>query len=130
MKLTEDDIYRTSTQYNHWSFTAAQLAAQRLQTNIQATERVKAAVLRQRAARALRPETASASESERNSENGGTTGANTPVSVEKDVNCLTVAEEKRIVDTFCEKALALGDFLKFPVEVTVRSTPTSPVIVI
>lgn len=120
MKLTEDDIYRTSTQYEHWTFTAAQLAAQRLQTNIQASERVRAAVARQRAARALKAENASASETERASESG----ANTPVlPADREVNCLTVAEEKKLVDTFCRRALDLGDFLKLPIEVTVSPSP-------
>ncbi|KAF2273860.1 cyclin-like protein [Westerdykella ornata] len=114
MKLTEDDIYRTSTQYQHWTFTAAQLAAQRLQTNIQASERVRAAVARQRAPRSLKAENASASETER-----GESGANTPVlAVDREVNCLTVGEEKKLVDTFCKRALDLGDFLKLPIEVT------------
>ncbi|ORY17636.1 cyclin-like protein [Clohesyomyces aquaticus] len=109
MKLTEDDLYRTSTQFKHWSFTPSQLAAQRLQTNIQASERVKAAVQRQRAQRAKQLDPASASESDRNG---------TPVPLDREVNCLTVAEEKKLVDTFCEKAIELGGFFKFPIEVT------------
>jgi cyclin H len=115
MKLTEDDIYRTSTQYEHWSFTSKQLADQRRQTNIQASERVKLAVARQRAARAQNAESTNTSESERASASGG----NTPVPLDREVNCLSVAEEKKLVDTFCEKALELGGFMKFPIEVTV-----------
>lgn len=116
MKLTEDDIYRTSTQYSNWSFTPSRLASQRLTTNVQASERVKAAVARQRAARA---ETDSASEN----------GSSTPIPKNSaEVNCLSVAEEKKLVDTFCEKALELGGFLKFPVEVTVRSSLGPPVV--
>jgi cyclin H len=118
MKLTEDDIYRSSTQFKHWSFAPSALAKQRLETNIQASERVRAAVARQRAARALESQPVS------ESENGGSTpqtGSNTPIPrVEGEVHCLTVAEEKRLVDTFCERALELGNFLKFPIEVTVR----------
>lgn len=119
--LTEDDIYRTSSQFKNWNFTPEKLAAQRLTTNIQASERVKAAVARQRAQRQLRlTDAASASEAE----NGGST----PVRMEGEVNCLTVAEEKRLVDTFCERAVELGNFLKFPIEVTVRSlhAPLNP----
>jgi cyclin H len=52
MKLNEDDLYRTSTQFRNWSFTTAQLAAQRQTVNLQATERVKANVARIRAQRA------------------------------------------------------------------------------
>jgi cyclin H len=119
MRLTEDDIYRSSTQFEHWSFTAKQLAARRLQTNQQATERVKANVARQRAARAQNADSANTSESERAS----ASGANTPVPHGTEVNCLTVAEEKKLVDTFCEKALELGGFFKFPIEVTVSAFP-------
>ncbi|KAF2263891.1 cyclin-like protein [Lojkania enalia] len=115
MRLTEDDLYRTSTQYKHWSFTPSQLAAQRRTTNIQASERVKAAVARQRAQRSLLD--ASASESER-AGSGVENGGDTPVRVDKEVNCLTVTEEKRLVDVFCARALDLGKFLKFPTEVT------------
>ena len=100
MKLTEDDIYRMSTQYKHWSFTPEQLAAQRLKTNIQASERVKANVARLRAERARQSENASASESERNGA-GGESGSNTPIPGDKEVNCLTVAEEMKLVDVFC-----------------------------
>ncbi|KAF2738576.1 cyclin-like protein [Polyplosphaeria fusca] len=117
MPLTEDDLYRTSTQYKYWSFTSAQLATQRETTNLQATERVKANVARQRAARA-RSQVESANTSDAGS--GVETGGNTPLHLgaEKEVNCLTVAEEKKLVDTFCERALELGSFLKFPIDVT------------
>ena len=74
MKLSEDDLYRTSTQYKAWSFTKQQLAAQRLKTNLQATERVKANVARQGAQRAQQTETDSVGSGV---ENGS--GANTPL---------------------------------------------------
>ncbi|KAF2012700.1 cyclin-like protein [Aaosphaeria arxii CBS 175.79] len=120
MQLTEDNIYRSSSQFRNWSFTPAKLAAQRQTTNIQASERVKAAFARQRAQRARQPDTASASESERGNGSGIDTGSNTPIPVTNpaDVNCLTVAEEMKLVDSFCERTLELGKFLKFPIEVT------------
>jgi cyclin H len=129
MKFTEDDIYRRSSQYKNWSFTPSQLAATRLQTNIQATEHIKATIARQRAARALKADPEGTSESERAgsgvengntkaSGEGGESGSGTPLRVDKEVDCLTAAEEKKLVDTFCEKALELGTFLKFPIEVT------------
>ncbi|KAF2714858.1 cyclin-like protein [Pleomassaria siparia CBS 279.74] len=103
MKLTEDDIYRSSTQYRNWSFTPAQLTAQRLKTNQQASERVKAAVARQRAQRARQSQldSANTSESERN-----------------EVVCLTPEEELKLVDTFCDVAQKLGDFCNYPAEIT------------
>jgi cyclin H len=118
MKLSEDDLYRTSTQFRAWSFTSQQLAAQRLKTNIQATERVKANVARQRASRHQQAESDSISSGV---ENGS--GANTPLPDRgndvKEVDCLTANEELMIVDEFCERALQLGAHCQFPTEVTV-----------
>jgi cyclin H len=118
MPLTEDDLYKQSTQFKYWSFTPDQLSASRVSTNKQATERVKANVARQRAVRA-RSQVESANTSDAGS--GIENGSNTPLHVgaDKEVNCLTVAEEKKLVDTFCERALELGDHLKFPFDVTV-----------
>jgi cyclin H len=119
MKLSEDDLYRTSTQFRNWSFTAAQLRAQRLQVNQQATERVKANVARIRAQRAQ-----DATENESLSsgvENGS--GANTPstgMQTATEVNCLTAGDEMKIVDEFCERAVALGSHYRFPLNVVVR----------
>jgi cyclin H len=117
MKLSEDDLYRTSTQFNHWSFTTQQLASQRLKTNIQATERVKANVARQRAQRLAQAESDSLSSGV---ENGS--GANTPLpdrsSDFTEVDCLSAGEELQIVDEFCDRALQLGAHCQFPIEVT------------
>ncbi|KAF2136108.1 uncharacterized protein K452DRAFT_238056 [Aplosporella prunicola CBS 121167] len=41
MHLTEDELYRSSTQFRHWSFTPATLAAIRHATNAAAAERVR-----------------------------------------------------------------------------------------
>lgn len=123
MKLSEDDLYRTSTQFNHWSFTPAQLVSQRLKTNLQATERVKANVARQRAVRLQKAiDTDSPSSG---IENGSTSGANTPLPDDrskdaKEVDCLTADEELKMVDYFCDIAMKLGAHCKFPTEVTVR----------
>ncbi|KAF2024904.1 cyclin-like protein [Setomelanomma holmii] len=117
MKLTEDDIYRTSTQYRFWSFTKEQLAAQRLRTNAQATERVKANVARLRAQRQQQADSDSVSSGV---ENGS--GANTPLpdrsSDLKEVDCLTAEEELKLVDEFCERAVALGQHCNFAMEAT------------
>ena len=123
MKLTEDDLYRRSSQYKHWSFTPAKLAALREKTNIQASERVKANVARQRAQRARNLDTASASESDRANtpgiENGDGAAGNGGAVGDKEVDCLTVAEEMKLVDKFCQAALDLGKFIKATSEVTV-----------
>ncbi|KAJ4367130.1 hypothetical protein N0V83_007660 [Neocucurbitaria cava] len=122
MKLTEDDLYRNSTQFRNWSFTSQQLAAQRLKTNLQATERVKANVARQRAQRAQQLQVESDGISS-GVENGS--GANTPNpvvssgdSASKEVDCLTADEELKIVNEFCERAIKLGEHCRFPFEVT------------
>jgi len=118
MKLTEDDLYRTSTQYRNWSFTPAQLTAQRQKTNQQASERVRAAHARQRVQRARQVD-GSASDSERNG-SGIENGDNTPISIaEGEVDCLTVEEEMKLLESFCDRTRDLGDFCKFSAEVTV-----------
>jgi cyclin H len=118
MKLSEDDLYRTTTQFRHWSFTIQQLASQRLKTNVQAAERVKANVARQRAQRLQQAESDSVSSGV---ENGS--GANTPLPDRsgdvKEVDCLTAEEELTVVNEFCDRALQLGAHCQFPIEVTV-----------
>lgn len=111
MKLDENDLYRTSTQFRQWSFTPEQLAAQRAKTNLQATERVKLNVARQRAQRAHNTDFDSASG---NSGIDGS-GANTPnaVTSDKDVDCFTVSEELVFLEEFCERTMALGHHCKF-----------------
>lgn len=123
MKLSEDDLYRQSTQLRLWSFTPQQIADQRQQTNRQATERVKANVARIRAQRLLDAENDAAASGV---ESGS--GANTPnaVTSDREVDCLTSDEELKIVNEFCERAIKLGDFFKFPFEVTVCSRPCLP----
>lgn len=129
MKLSEDDLYRTSTQYRNWSFTAAQLAAQRLKINVQATERVKANLGRVRAQRAHDVVDSDGAGSGVDKEYGsGTSGANTPnaaMQTVTEVNCLTAEEELKIVDEFCERAIALGSHYSFPLSVVVRLSSLS-----
>jgi cyclin H len=118
MKLTEDDLYRRSSQYKHWSFTPSKLVLLREQTNVQASVRVKANVARQRAERAKNLDTAS--ESERANTPGAENGNGGAVGG-KEVDCLTAAEEMRLVDKFCKTALDLGKFIKASPEVTVST---------
>lgn len=124
MQLTEDDLYRSSTQFRNWSFTASQLAAQRLKINVQATERVKANVARLRAQRGNDAVDNNGVDSGMDKENGsGTSGANTPdarMQTVTEINCLTAEEELKIVNEFCERAIALGNHYSFPLNVVVR----------
>lgn len=118
MQITEDEIYRSSSQFRLWSFTPDQLAAQRAETNKVAATRVKAAVQRQRAQRAKEGERSSVTGSESEINGSGVENGNGTVP-EKEVDCLTVAEEQKLVNTFCERAIDLGNFFKFPIEVVV-----------
>lgn len=92
--MTEDDIYRTSTQYRLWSFTPELIFAQRTRTNALAAEGVRAAI---RTAHANA--TAQAEDSE--------------------VDCLSVGEELKLVGYYCIQAIKLADFCDFPTNVKV-----------
>lgn len=115
MQLSEDDIYRRSTQYRYWSFTPTQLANQRQTINVQASQRVQTAVAlaRERALkynnRLQRCTVATGS----STDNDPSTQSPVPVPVGH-ADCLTTAEEQRLVDLFCQSALELGNFLNFP----------------
>ncbi|KAI8940578.1 hypothetical protein NX059_001853 [Plenodomus lindquistii] len=103
MIVTEDSLYRSSTQFKHWSFTKTQLAAQRTKTNVLATERVKANVARQRAQRAESDGATSGVEN-----GSGDSTPNPGATPATDLACLTAEEELKIVDDFCERAVKLG----------------------
>ena len=97
--MTEDEIYRTTTQYRLWSFTAESLASIRHETNSLAAERVRRA-LRQR------------------------TGSHVPDDSDQDeaaatIECLTVEEEQKLINFYCVKAMALCDFCEFPTNIKV-----------
>lgn len=93
--LTEDDIYRTSTQYRLWSFTHGSLATLRSATNDSATRSVRAAIQSSRVSNGVEP------------------------TVEKKVDCLTVEEEQKLVGFYCVKAMQFADFCEFPTNVKV-----------
>jgi cyclin H len=128
MRLNEDDLYRQSTQYKHWSFTPAELTRLREKTNAHAAAQVKLHTAQDRAERAklsgLDAASAPDSGADTPNGNGAGTGANTPVPA-GEVDCLTMAEEKMVVDKFCETAMKLGDFLKLQPDVSVCSSPAA-----
>jgi cyclin H len=127
MHLSEDDIYRRSTQYRYWSFTPTQLASQRQATNAQASQRVQSAfaVARERAleynTRLQRCTLTSGS----STNNDPSTQSPVPVPVGR-ADCLTVAKEQRLVNLFCQSALGLGHFLNLPIEVSVSCAKSHP----
>ncbi|KAG9234437.1 cyclin-like protein [Amylocarpus encephaloides] len=106
--ITEDDRYRTSTQFRLWSFTRDSLNAVRTTTNRLAADRVREAV--RRAHEAL----SSADASDADLENPSRGVSAMP---EREIDCLTVEEELRLVTFYCRQTLQLGDHLLFPTQV-------------
>lgn len=106
---TEDERYRTSTQYRLWSYTPSSLLALRTATNRNAADRVREAVRRLQEPRAV--SSAETSDAERD--------RSVSVVPEGEVDCLTVEEELKLVAFYCRQTSQLGDHLKFPGEVKV-----------
>ena len=133
MRVNEDDLYRQSTQYKHWSFTPSKLVELRQKTNAHAAAQVRLHIAQDRAERAkiATRDGSSAPESGTDTPNGNGagTGANTPIPGAGDagaaVDCLTMEEERLVVEKTCETAMKLGDFLKLQPDVTVRSSHLS-----
>ena len=110
-QLTEDDLYRASSQYRLWSFTTESLASLRSTTNANAADGVRAAINNVRSQKA----------------NGESEAQDDTVEVE--VDCLTVEEEQRLVGYYSLRTMQLADFSKFPTLVKVVQINTSgPVI--
>jgi cyclin H len=96
--LTEDDLYRTSTQYRLWSFTRESLSSLRSTTNESAADGVRAA---------LRSQKASEQSSKQDSN----------VSPPQEVDCLSVDEEQKLVGFYCVQTMKFADFCDFPTNV-------------
>lgn len=107
--MTEDDRYRTSSQFRLWSYTTQSLYTTRSSTNQIAAERVREAVRRVRETRANTP--FSATEVEH--------GKSAAIIPEGDIECLTVEEELKLVTFFCRQTMQLADHLKVPTDVKV-----------
>ncbi len=113
--MTEDEIYRTSTQYRLWSFTPESLASLRSTTNATAADGVRAAI---RALDAVKADSHLA-------ENGGKDGALASEGGEtREVDCLTVEEEQKLVGFYCMKTIEFAEFCEFPTNVKVSSMAT------
>ncbi|KAI9790579.1 MAG: hypothetical protein M1835_000911 [Candelina submexicana] len=93
--MTEDDAYRASTQYRFWSFTTPALISLRSSTNALAADRVRAALKRAREARVSNAPTPDA--------DGSVT--NNTTEAEKDIDCLTVDEEQKLLRFYCAKII-------------------------
>lgn len=110
--MSEDDIYRTSTQYRLWSFTRESLASLRSTTNASAADGVRAAIQSQRASQAA-SDTAHDEDSYKRPDST------------KEVDCLTVEEEQKLVGFYCVKAMQFADFCEFPTNVKVVQIPST-----
>ncbi|KAL9028265.1 MAG: hypothetical protein Q9180_007192 [Flavoplaca navasiana] len=98
--MTEDDIYRTSTQYRLWSFTPESLASLRATTNAAAAQSVRAAV------RNLQTSAEQKSKDQDGSKESGL-----------EVDCLTIEEEQKIVSFYCLQTIEFVDFCEYPTNV-------------
>ncbi|KAL8696044.1 MAG: hypothetical protein Q9224_003000 [Gallowayella concinna] len=98
--MTEDDIYRASTQYRLWSFTPETLASLRATTNAAAADRVRAAF------RDMKPSV------KQENLNGAV-----HVGTKAEVDCLTIEEEQKLVGYYCLETLELVDFCQYQTNV-------------
>lgn len=116
--MTEDEIYRTSTQYRLWSFTPKSLHSLRSKTNSLAAEGVLTAIC---TAADLGKAVAKADSKEANS--SGVKSSPPPLvqapQALQEVECLTVEEEQKLVGFYCIKAMEFADFCDFPTNVKV-----------
>lgn len=94
--LSEDDIYRTSTQFRLWSFSPETLASLRKKTHDIAIERARRYA------------------GQRAPENGATTVVNGDG---EHVDLMTEEEELRLVQRYCDQIRSTSDHLKWPVNV-------------
>jgi cyclin H len=112
--MTEDDFYRTSSQYRFWNFTPAKLASLRENTNAFAVQQVRDAIRRHRAR-------------EKEKQNGETNGEVKKPVPDEGVDCLTAEEEEVIVQLYATQCLHAGLDSKrfgFPIEVVVSESPS------
>lgn len=106
--ITEDEMYRASTQYRLWNFTPERLAALRQKTNTMAREHVKAALKRKRKSR-KNPDGANAAENDQRSPGG----SHATSEEELDIDFLTVDEERTLIDFFCVNLITLAKHSNF-----------------
>lgn len=120
--MTEDEIYRQSTQYRLWSFTPEALGSLRANTNSLAAERVKLAYERRRTARSQASSadgSAATSEAENNGTRNGTDGAPAAAASGKEIECLTAEEAQKLVEFYCSQCLRIAKTFDFPTHVVV-----------
>ena len=113
--LSEDDIFRSSSQYRLWTFTKRSLASLRSTTNELAADGVRSAI------QSLHAQRSKANPGNEASKGEMPEGSNP----DPEVDCLMVAEEQKLVGFYCVKAMQFSDFCEFPTNVKV-SSPVDP----
>ncbi|KAL9043446.1 MAG: hypothetical protein Q9214_003370, partial [Letrouitia sp. 1 TL-2023] len=102
--MTEDEIYRTSTQYRLWSFTPETLTSLRASTNASAAQAVRAAI------EGLQDGSSGSKERDETQDDD-------PILHQRksgSVDCLSVEEEQKLVGFYCVKTLEFVDFCEYP----------------
>jgi cyclin H len=123
--VTEDELYRSSTQYRLWNFTSDRLAALRRKTNKLAKEQARKAIKRRRELGTFDSKTANGEDKTPSTANEGTENHQNGYSTsnkEDDIDFLTVQEEKILVDWYCTQLLNMVQHLEnspFPTQVVV-----------
>ncbi|TKA60621.1 hypothetical protein B0A49_12778, partial [Cryomyces minteri] len=113
--MTEDEVYRASTQYRLWSFTPHALASLRAGTHALAAEKVTAARRSKRDV-VSRP-SAEGNGVDSNGAEEGRDASGGVANAADEVECLTLAEAQQLVDFYCSKAIELCNHLKWPAAV-------------
>jgi cyclin H len=103
--LTEDDIYRTSSQFRVWSFSPESLAARRTKTHEIAIERIE------------KQRSTGANNAFGSDHNGRSNG--------EKLEYLTEHEELRLVQKYCDMIRVTNDNLSWPANVKVREAHKS-----
>jgi hypothetical protein len=124
--VTEDEIYRSSTQFRLWNFTSDRLAALRRKTNRLAKEHVRKAIKRRRELGHSTPQASDREENGSRGENGTTdAGQNGHGKEARDaeIDFLTVQEERILVDYYCAQLLNMvqSETAQFPTQVVVST---------
>jgi cyclin H len=117
--MTEDEIYRSSSQYRLWSFTPEALKSLRDNTNAAAAARVKAAIKRKEARHDHNDGVAGTAS------NDDADGSNMAQEAYSAIECLTPYEEGKLVQYYCSACISMSDSFDFPVPINVKVYPSS-----
>ena len=118
MQINEDELFRSSSQYRLWTFTPEKLAALRAETNRFAANQVREAIKRHRSKTAANG--ANGSATPQNGTPRHTNGDASNTSEGKEVECLSVDEEQKLVAYYLGQCRRMGRQMDLPDHVVVR----------